>query len=98
MFVCKNHTFSVSLFCHFISFIITSYIKLSHVAFLFLHSTSLQSQLLINPDNLARVDDDDFAAAFARIECHYFVSGGFFECEGQLLRDVWMTEEEGGEE
>jgi hypothetical protein len=69
-----------------------------HVAFLFLHSTSLQSQLLINPDNLARVDDDDFAAAFARIECHYFVSGGFFECEGQLLRDVWMTEEEGGEE
>ncbi len=26
--------------------------------------------------------------AFARIECHYFVNGGFFEVDGQLLRDV----------
>lgn len=31
---------------------------------------------------------DDFALAFARIECHYFVNGGFFEVEDQLLRDV----------
>ncbi len=23
-------------------------------------------------------DDDKFALAFARIECHYFVNGGFF--------------------
>ncbi len=31
---------------------------------------------------------DSFALAFARIECHYFVNGGFFEVEDQLLRDA----------
>ncbi|HRN60157.1 MAG TPA: prolyl aminopeptidase [Chiayiivirga sp.] len=31
---------------------------------------------------------EDFALAFARIESHYFVNGGFFEEEGQLLRDA----------
>lgn len=31
--------------------------------------------------------NDDFALAFARIENHYFVNGGWFE-EGQLLRDA----------
>lgn len=31
---------------------------------------------------------DDYALAFARIECHYFVNGGFFEADGQLLRDA----------
>jgi len=31
---------------------------------------------------------DEFALAFARIENHYFVNGGFFECEEQLLRDA----------
>ncbi|NJN71703.1 MAG: prolyl aminopeptidase [Limnothrix sp. RL_2_0] len=30
----------------------------------------------------------DFAEAFARIECHYFVNKGFFEVEDQLLRDI----------
>jgi proline iminopeptidase len=30
---------------------------------------------------------DDFAAAFARIECHYFVNKGFLETEDQLLRN-----------
>ncbi|MFQ5953592.1 MAG: prolyl aminopeptidase, partial [Kiloniellales bacterium] len=28
------------------------------------------------------------AIAFARIECHYFVNGGFFEPESQLLDNV----------
>jgi proline iminopeptidase len=32
--------------------------------------------------------DDEFALAFARIESHYFVHGGFFEREGQLLDNV----------
>ena len=32
--------------------------------------------------------DEAFALAFARIECHYFVNRGFFEVDGQLLRDV----------
>jgi len=31
---------------------------------------------------------DDFALAFARIECHYFVNHGFFEHEDQLLHGV----------
>jgi proline iminopeptidase len=31
---------------------------------------------------------DDFALAFARIECHYFTNRGFFESEDQLLAGV----------
>jgi proline iminopeptidase len=31
---------------------------------------------------------DAYAVAFARIECHYFVNAGFFEADGQLLRDI----------
>lgn len=33
-------------------------------------------------------EDAHFALAFARIECHYFVNGGFFEVQDQLLRDA----------
>ncbi len=33
-------------------------------------------------------EDAEFALAFARIENHYFVHGGFFESEDQLLRDA----------
>jgi proline iminopeptidase len=32
--------------------------------------------------------DPHFALSFARIESHYFVNGGFFEVEEQLLRDA----------
>lgn len=38
--------------------------------------------------HMAEVAEDDFALAFSRLECHYFVNGGFFEHEDQLLRDV----------
>ena len=31
---------------------------------------------------------DDFAIAFARIECHYFVNKGWFRHEDQLLDDA----------
>jgi proline iminopeptidase len=31
---------------------------------------------------------DDFALAFARIECHYFANSGFFTHEGQLLAGI----------
>ncbi len=41
-----------------------------------------------DPQFMAAHEADDFALAFARIECHYFVNGGFFEVEDQLLRDV----------
>ncbi|KAE9975973.1 hypothetical protein EG328_002899 [Venturia inaequalis] len=43
------------------------------------------SKLLVDPDYVARVDDPKFALAFARIECHYFVNGGFME-DGELLK------------
>jgi proline iminopeptidase len=33
-------------------------------------------------------EDPHFALSFARIECHYFVNGGFFEHDDQLLRDA----------
>jgi proline iminopeptidase len=33
-------------------------------------------------------EDPQFALSFARIESHYFVHGGFFEVEDQLLRDA----------
>ncbi len=31
---------------------------------------------------------DEFAQAFARIECHYFVHGGFMRSDRQLLEDI----------
>jgi proline iminopeptidase len=46
------------------------------------------SFLLPQPDHVSHAAGDDFALAFARIECHYFVNRGFFEVDGQLLRDV----------
>ena len=44
----------------------------------------------LHPDGdfVAAHDEPEFALAFARIECHYFVNGGFFEVEDQLLRDA----------
>lgn len=35
-----------------------------------------------------RFEEDDFVDAFARIECHYFVNGGFFPEDGWLLKQV----------
>lgn len=46
------------------------------------------SYLIQDLDHIAHTGEDEFAVAFARIECHYFVHGGFFECDGQILRDV----------
>ena len=46
------------------------------------------SKLLPDADLIARNAGDEFALAFARIECHYFVIGGFFREPDQLLRDV----------
>jgi proline iminopeptidase len=41
-----------------------------------------------NPDLIARTAGDEFALAFARIECHYFVNKGFFDSDTKLLDDV----------
>ena len=46
------------------------------------------SLLYQDDDKIAETGADDFAVAFARIESHYFVHGGFFEAEDQLLRGV----------
>lgn len=35
-----------------------------------------------------RFEEDDFADAFARIECHFFYNKGFFEKDGWLLEQV----------
>ncbi|WP_295811867.1 prolyl aminopeptidase [uncultured Nitratireductor sp.] len=43
--------------------------------------------LLPDPSLTEQHGGDDFAIAFARIENHFFVHGGWFE-EGQLLRDA----------
>jgi proline iminopeptidase len=37
---------------------------------------------------IARTADGEFALAFARIECHYFVNNGFFEKDTQLLDEI----------
>lgn len=46
------------------------------------------SFLELNPAYVAKFEDDAYAAAFARIECHYFVNRGFLRSDDQLLADV----------
>jgi len=46
------------------------------------------SFLRLNSDYLAKFEQDAFAEAFARIECHYFINGGFLRNPTQLLDDV----------
>jgi proline iminopeptidase len=46
------------------------------------------SYLRAKDHDLAQFSDPEIAAAFARIECHYFVHRGFMQREDQLLRGV----------
>lgn len=46
------------------------------------------SKLLPSTSLIERFGGDEFAQAFARIECHYFANGGFFDHPGQLLDGV----------
>jgi proline iminopeptidase len=46
------------------------------------------SCLYENPALIAKSGADEFATAFARIECHYFVNGGFFDRDTKLLDEV----------
>jgi proline iminopeptidase len=46
--------------------------------------------VLRDPAREASFSDPHYAHAFARIEAHYFVNGGFFTHDDQLLRDVAM--------
>jgi len=44
--------------------------------------------LLPSAKRQARFGEDDFSLSFARIECHYFIHGGFFERDDQLIHDL----------
>ena len=44
--------------------------------------------LLQDPARVAKFAADEYARAFARIECHYFINGGFFERDDQLIADA----------
>jgi len=46
------------------------------------------SRLIVDPSKIAKADDIDFAVTFARIECHYFVNAGFYEVDGQLIKNA----------
>lgn len=46
------------------------------------------SHLRPSRDHISSSTASRFALAFARIECHYFVHGGFFEYDDQLLRNI----------
>ena len=46
------------------------------------------SKLIPSETSKERFGQVDFAEAFARIECHYFVNQGFFEQENQLLENI----------
>ncbi len=46
------------------------------------------SRLLPDPKLIEEFAEPGLADAFARIECHYFVNGGFFRSPDQLLDDV----------
>ncbi|MGD8322924.1 MAG: prolyl aminopeptidase [Gammaproteobacteria bacterium] len=46
------------------------------------------SALLPNDDLVSTFSADEFAIALARIETHYFVNGGFFASEHDLLRGI----------
>ena len=49
------------------------------------------SRLFPDPEYLEKADDLDFAVAFARIECHYFINGIFVE-EGFILKRIKAIE------
>lgn len=46
------------------------------------------SKLIVDPKLIASFGEDEFADAFARIECHYFVNKGFLEQDDQLLANI----------
>jgi proline iminopeptidase len=46
------------------------------------------SSLLADPEREKAFAADEFALALAKIETHFFVNGGFFDSEDQLLRGV----------
>jgi proline iminopeptidase len=46
------------------------------------------SKLFPDPDMIEHFDDPEFAIAFARIECHYFMHNAFFDTDNYLIENV----------
>jgi proline iminopeptidase len=46
------------------------------------------SFLRLNPEYVDKFQHSEYAAAFARIECHYFINGGFLQKDNQLIENV----------
>jgi proline iminopeptidase len=44
--------------------------------------------LLPDAERVKRFSEDAYALAFARIECHYFINGGFFDNDDQLITNA----------
>ena len=44
--------------------------------------------LLPDPERIKRFGSNSYALAFARIESHYFINGGFFAHDGELLTNA----------
>jgi proline iminopeptidase len=44
--------------------------------------------LIEDPERIKRFAAQSYALAFARIECHYFIHGGFFQRDGELLANA----------
>ena len=44
--------------------------------------------LLPDENRVSHFAQDDYALAFARIECHYFMNSGFFDRDDQLIADA----------
>lgn len=51
------------------------------------------SRLFVDPKLIERSENAAFALPFARIECHYFVNGGFLQWEDQLIDNAKILQE-----
>lgn len=49
--------------------------------------------LLEDPGRVRNFAREDYALAFARIECHYFVNKGFLESDGQLIANAHLLQD-----
>jgi proline iminopeptidase len=59
-----------------------------HAARTWAHWEVRTSRLYIPADYLGRFEHNQEALAFSRIECHYFINGGFFETDNWLLENI----------
>jgi proline iminopeptidase len=46
------------------------------------------SKLFFDPESIEKFADPEFALAFARIECHYFMNNSFFTSENYLIEHI----------